>query len=163
LGRSTRGRRRAAAAVAALATVALAIAGCGEEEGVAEDAVVTVYVAAPLCQGAERELAEQGGRAGSLRVDAVCLPPAGGGGRIDLAAIGANARRATEDSTTVAYIGEAEPAATRFSRPILETAQIPQLAGEPGDVAMAEVLRAIRSAGDTGSLREAVDEETAAA
>ena len=45
-----------------------------------------------------------GGRAGELRVRLVCLADAEAGGRLDLATVGANARRATEDSSAVGYI-----------------------------------------------------------
>lgn len=148
---------RIAAMAAVCGLVALA-AGCGEE-GVGEDAVVTVYASAPLCAGAKRELIREGGRVGGVRVRVVCLPDAEGGGRLDLATIGANARRAVEDSTTVAYIGEPTRAATRFSRPILESADIAQLSNLSGAAAMSRLLRAVRSASDSSSLRESVADE----
>jgi hypothetical protein len=131
------------------------MAGCGGS-GVGEGARVSVYVSAPLCAGAERELARAGDRAGGVRVRAVCLDEAEVGGRLDLAAIGANARRAVEDSATVAYIGEPSPAASRFSRPILDSAEIAQLAGVGGAVAMRRVLRALRQADASASPRESV-------
>ncbi|MBW8060634.1 MAG: hypothetical protein FVQ78_10035 [Solirubrobacterales bacterium] len=86
----------------------------------------------------------------------VCLADSAVQGRLDLAVIGANARRATEDSTAVGYIGEPDPAASRFSRPILESAGIAQLSGLSGRTAMAKLLGAIREAGSSGSLRESV-------
>jgi hypothetical protein len=64
-----------------------------------------------------------------------------------------------EDSSTVAYIGELEPAATRFSQPIVEAAGIGQVPGPSGQVAMARVLKATDDAGDTGQLRGAVSRE----
>lgn len=137
----------------------LFVAGCGESVGVEEGATVRVYVAAPLCGGAERELARDGGRAGDVRVRAVCLPKAESSQKLDLARIGANARRATEDSSTVAYIGEPTKAATRFSAPILEEAGIAQLPTRSGAPAMAALLRSIRRAPDTGSLRGSVYDE----
>jgi hypothetical protein len=76
-----------------------------------------------------------------------------------LAAVGANARRATEDSTTIGYIGELDRAATRFSRPIVESAGIAQLSTLSGRAAMASFLRAIRQGGDPVSLRESVRDE----
>jgi hypothetical protein len=125
---------------------------------VADGATVTVYVAAPLCAEAERELAKRGGEAGGLRVRAICLPSAESDGQLDLAAIGANARRASEDATTIAYIGEPTHAASRFSEPILEAAGIPQLPQSSGAKAMAKVLEALsQSAG--GSLRQSVNDE----
>lgn len=120
------------------------------------DAAVNVYVAAPLCAEAREELARDRGRAGDVRVRAICLPGAERGGRLDLAQIGANARRAVEDSTTVAYIGEAAPRAARFSRPILEAADVAQLSGQRGGAAMARLLPVIERADASGSLRQSV-------
>ena len=134
----------------------LVVAGCGESEGVAEGATASVYVAAPLCAEAERELARDGGRAGEVQVHVVCLPRAESSHRLDLATIGANARRATEDSTTVGYIGELTRAASRFSEPILEEAGIAQLPEGSGEAAMKKLLRAVDEAGSSDSLRESV-------
>jgi len=147
--------------------LAAALAGCGAGGGVSSGARVSVYVSSPLngaraaagkaiCAGARQELARSGGRAGSLRVRAVCLDDSGGASRWSLAAVGADARLASEDSTAVGYIGELDPAATRFSRPILAAAGIAQLAGRSGRVAMAILLKAIRQAGGSGEVREAV-------
>jgi hypothetical protein len=142
------------AAITAVAVLLLAIAGCGDE-GVAEGAVVTVYVSAPLCAEAERALGRSG-QPDSVRVRIICLADAEDPGRLDLATIGSNARRAVEDSRTVAYIGDPTAPATRFSRPILEEANIAQLPEVSGSVAMSRVLRAIERAGDSGSPRESV-------
>jgi branched-chain amino acid transport system substrate-binding protein len=128
---------------------------------------VTVYVSSPLhgaqavagramCAGARGELARSDGRAGLLRVRAVCLDDTGGALRWSLAAVGADARRASQDSTSVGYIGELDPAATRFSRPILSAAGIAQVAGPSGRAAMATLLQAIRESGGSGEVREAV-------
>lgn len=132
------------------------IAGCGESAGVGEGAVASVYVAAPLCADAERELARDGGGAGDVRVRVVCLPSAESSQELDLARIGANARRATEDATTVGYIGEPTHAASRFSEPILEAAGIAQLTETSGAAAMRKLLRAVDEAGDGASLRQSV-------
>jgi branched-chain amino acid transport system substrate-binding protein len=120
---------------------------------------VNVYVAAPLCAGAKREIGRDGGRVGQVRVRPVCLAPTEGGGRIDLAVLGANARRATQDTSTVGYIGESDPRATRFSSTIIESAGIAQLSGMSGSAAMARLLSAIEAAGDADNLREVVAEE----
>jgi hypothetical protein len=149
---------RWAAAAGLAASFLLALAGCGGG-GIAEGATVSVYVAAPLCAGAKQEIARRGERAGEVRVRALCLARSERGGRIDLAAIGAGARRATQDSSTVGYIGEADPRATRFSSTILESAGIAQVSGMPGKVAMARLLGAIEGAGDADNLREVVDDE----
>jgi hypothetical protein len=147
--------RRASAILLACALGAFG-AGCGEGGGVSSGATVSAYVVAPLCEGAKMELARAGGRAGDLRVRAVCLANARSGDGLSLARIGANARRATEDSTAVAYLEPPDPAANRFSRPILESAGIASIASNSGAAAMTRLLRAIREAGGSGSLREAV-------
>jgi len=129
-------------------------AGCGESEGIAAGATVTAYVEAPLCAGAKRELAREGGRAGDVRVHAVCLPSVARGERTDLARVGANARRATEDSATVGYLEP--PTIPSFSRPIVEAASIAVLRTSSGKTAMASLLAAIRDADDSSSLRDQV-------
>jgi hypothetical protein len=149
------------------------VVGCGASEGVASDAVVDVYASAPLsgpdasagkefCADARRTLAGAGGRAGDVRLRLTCLDDAAGAGasgdgggssRWSLAAIGANARRATEDSATVAYLGEPQRKAARFSETILETAGIGQVTGPSGAAAMTLVLRAVREAGSAEDLR----------
>ena len=101
---------------------------------------MSVYVVAPLCAEAERELARRGAEAANLRVRAICLPSDESSRKLDLAQIGANARRATEDSSSIAYIGERTKAASRFSEPILEAADIPQYAGISGVEAMEKLL-----------------------
>jgi hypothetical protein len=115
---------------------------------------VTVYAAIAACRGAERALDNKGDQVGPLKIRVICLPAVEHHGRFDLATIGANARRAAEDSSTIAYIGEIEPKATRFSSPILEEAGIAQLPHMSGAGAMAILLRAIREAGDSSALRE---------
>ncbi|HEU4906217.1 MAG TPA: hypothetical protein VFT19_08895 [Solirubrobacterales bacterium] len=110
----------------------------------------------PLCGGAEAELARYGGEAGDLRVRVVCLPSAEGSQKLDLAQIGANARRATEDSSSIAYIGERTRAASRFSAPILEEAGIAQLPAISGAAGMEKLLRAVEDAGDSSSPRQSV-------
>ena len=151
--------RRGKALLAASCFLVLA-SGCGESEGVASGAAVTTYVVSPLCAGAEQELTKQGGKAGDVRVRAICLPSAERGKQLELATIGANARRATEDSTTVGYIGEPTKAASRFSEPILEEAGIAQLPASSGAAAMAKLLQAVKHAsGDSSSLRQSVNDE----
>jgi hypothetical protein len=148
---------RRAALIAVACALLVAVAGCGGGGGVASGATVSVYVAAPLCAGAKRALAGEGGRAGSVRVRAVCLPDERAGTGLDLAAVGANARRASEDSTTVAYLEPADPAANKFTEPILKSAGIGWTTASSGEAAMAQALHAISGA-DTSSLRDAVRE-----
>ena len=141
------------------------LGGCGEEEGAAEDAVLTVYVSAPL-RGAEadagrrlcdeaREQAAQGRGGDEAKLRVVCLDAAGPEGRWTLAKVGSNARRATEDSSTIAYVGEPDPAARRQSRPILDAAGIAAVGGVGGREAVAQVRAAIRE-GDSSDPRDAV-------
>jgi branched-chain amino acid transport system substrate-binding protein len=147
--------------VVAVGTVLL---GCGEE-GAESGATVRVYVSAPLrgeeadagqrlCDEA-REQAAQGKGDGDLQLRIVCLDAAGSGGRWTLAKVGSNARRATEDSTTVAYIGEPDPKARQQSTPIVEAAEITELGGMTGRKAIAKVTAAI-SAGDETKPRQSV-------
>jgi len=91
-----------------------------------------------------------------VRVRAVCLPNSQEAGRLDLAAVGANARRATEDSTAIAYLEAHDARRTRFARPILEAAEIASIAADSGAVAMVRLHRAIASAEDATNLREYV-------
>jgi hypothetical protein len=142
--------------LAAVACLLGGIGGCGEEEGVAEGATVTVYVDASLCGAAERELEAENARAGTLRVRLFCLARAEHGKRLSLATVGANARRASEDATTIGYLEPPGPA-TRFSAPILEAAGIAEIQTSSGKTGMARLLDAIGEA-DRSSLRESVRE-----
>jgi hypothetical protein len=138
--------------------------GCGEE-GAAAGATVRVYVSAPLrgpeagkarrlCDEAREQATQGKGRDGhELRV--LCLDASGDGGGWTLAQVGANARRATEDSATVAYVGEPEPVAREQSRPIVEAAGIAELGGLSGREAVAKVVRAMEE-GDASQPRDAV-------
>lgn len=138
--------------MAGLVAIVICLAGCGG--GVSKGATVDVYVGFSLCSEAKRELSRHGGEAGDLKVRAVCLGDAEADGRLDLAAIGADARRATEDSASVAYV-EAPGPGNRFSRPIVEAAGVAFLAANSGDAAMTRVLGAVGDA-DASSLRDSV-------
>ena len=116
---------------------------------------MTAYVEASLCAEAKQELARRGGEAGDIRLHAICLPSARKDNELDLATIGANARRATEDSTGVAFLEAPDPRASRFTHPILETAEIPWIASRSGTAAMAKLLKLIESS-SSGSLRESL-------
>jgi hypothetical protein len=146
---------KAKVAAALVLTAAVVVVGCGEGAGVAEDATVTAYVVEPLCADAKLELGRARGRVGELRVEAVCLPNPRSPRKLDLATIGANSRRATEDSTSVAYLEAFDPPGNRFSEPILEAAEITGIYRSSGQKAMASLLRAIE-AWDSGSLRASV-------
>jgi hypothetical protein len=136
----------------------LATAGCGSGAGVSSDAVVTAYVEAPLCVSAKQELAKHDGRAGDLQVRAICLVSPRKAKQLSLATLGANARRATEDSTSVAYLEAPDPKASRFVHPILETAEVPWISASSGQAAMSRLLTLIPEA-NSSSLRESLREE----
>ena len=67
-----------------------------------EGATVTAYVRRRSAPRRSGSCAARRREPGELRVRVVCLPSRRGSGKLDLATAGANARRATEDSTTVA-------------------------------------------------------------
>ncbi len=118
----------------AVALAALVAVGCGIGDAEpAEDAELTVYVSTPkagpsaadgreVAAGAREALTAAGGEAGGIAVRATHLEAAGGAG-----AYAANARRAVEDSTSIAYIGELDPKATLSSLPITNEARMLQL------------------------------------
>jgi hypothetical protein len=86
----------------------------------------------------------------------VCVGDGEDGRSWTLAAVGANARRAVEDSTTVAYIADRDPTAAKFSRTILEEAGITQLSGRSGATEMHQLLEALEEAGNSSNLRESM-------
>jgi hypothetical protein len=148
----------------AAALAAVLASSCGEE-GAASGATVRIYVSAPL-RGGEgeagrrlcdeaREQVGQGKGGEGLRLRVVCLDATDGDGRWTLARVGANARRATEDSTAIAYVGEPDPKARKQSRPIVEAAGIAAVGGVSGREAVEEVVTAIEE-GDESEPRQAV-------
>jgi hypothetical protein len=148
--------RRHLALLSACALIALSavFTGCGEG-GVSNGATVSVYVAKPLCASAEGELAKEGKRVGEVGIRIVCLPPVQRRGRADLATAGANARRATEDSTAVAFLEATSPAA-KFTESIVKSAGIAWLESSDGATAMHSVLHAL--ADNSNSPRSGVRE-----
>ncbi len=148
----------------AAALTALLASGCGEE-GAASGATVRIYVSAPLrgeeaaagrrlCDEAREQAA--GGKGGEdLRLRVLCLDASGAAGRWTLAQVGSNARRATEDSTAIAYVGEPDPEARRQSRPIVDAAGIAEVGGLSGREAVAKVTAAIAE-GDESEPRQDV-------
>jgi hypothetical protein len=141
----------------AIATLVLALAviagGCGEA-GVSAGAAVSVYAASPLCGEAKEELRRHGSEAGDVTVQLVCLPAVETGGRRDLALSGRNARRATEDSASVAFL-ETEGPAAKFSQSIVESADIAWIETASGAKPMRQILGALEEAGSS-SPRNAV-------
>jgi hypothetical protein len=142
------------ASLAALA-LGLVVVGCGGSDS--EGATVSVYVAAPLCAGAKAELASHGATAGHFTVAVRCLAPSEKkGGGVDLATDGKNSRRATADSSAVATLEPPGPGA-KFTRAILESAEIPLVTSPAAGKGMKRILTAIEGAGDSG-VRGAVGE-----
>jgi hypothetical protein len=150
---------RAWAAVPGVTMLAVAlgvgVAGCGG--GDAAGATVSVYVAAPLCAAAKGELTGHGATAGNFRVAVRCLAPSErAGGGVDLATVGSNSRRATEDTSAVATLEPPGPA-TKFTSAILESASIPLVVTPSARRGMKQIIEAVESAGSS-NVRESVRE-----
>jgi branched-chain amino acid transport system substrate-binding protein len=125
-----------------MALVALAAGGCSASPTIQPGkSTVNVYVSMPLrgpsapdgqdvADGARMALDAAGGHVGGLGVRAVYLDDTSGSGtnaRWSAAKIGANARAATEDSTSIAYIGDFESGASQTSIPITNEAALLQV------------------------------------
>jgi len=148
-------RRLQALCLAVCAAAAVAVGGCGEG-GAQSGATVSVYVVAPLCQEARREVDDAGRRAGDLKVRMLCQRQVEDGGQADLALAGVAARRATEDSSSVAFLVAPGPAAP-FTRSIIEAADVAWVETDRAAAPVGRVLRALEGDGD--SPREAVLDE----
>jgi branched-chain amino acid transport system substrate-binding protein len=121
---------------AAIATLALlAAVGCGSDSSGKPG--LTVYLSAPLTgpaagdgndivDGARLALDDAGHEVGDIEVRLEVFDDADRHGSSDALA-GANARRATEDSTAIAYIGELDSGTTRTSLPITNEAGMLQV------------------------------------
>jgi branched-chain amino acid transport system substrate-binding protein len=123
---------------------ALALAGCGVSGSATIDAPVSVYVSLPLtgprgvdgrdaADGARLALEQAQGKAGSTQVHAVFLDDAKGAAW-DPVTVGANARRAVQDSSAAAYIGELDSEPSRASIPITNDAGLVQISPGAGGV-----------------------------
>ena len=131
------------------------LGGCGSASGVEEGAEVTVYAEAGLCREAQA-LVERSPEVEGVTVGVSCLSPTKeGGGEVDLAAVGADARRAVEDSTSVAYLAPRGPA-NEYSEPILDEAEIALIRDSSGSRALQKVLNALDSRDDDEAPRAAV-------
>ena len=135
---------------ALLLAVLAGVAGCGEEETEGEPRL-TVYVSTPLsgsgavdglavAEGARESLEAAGGEAGGVAVEAVVLDsgPGASGSRQgsegpDPVRAADNARRATQDSTAIAYIGELDSETTATSLPITNDAELLHVSPLEGD------------------------------
>ena len=149
-------RRRPLTAVAGLLVSALALgtAACGGEErggaggagGGGAGQELTVYSSLPLqgaarvqavatVNGAKLALEQAGGKVGNFRVKYVSLDDSTAqAGQWDPGQTAANARKAAQDKSTIAYIGEFNSGASAVSIPILNEAGIAQIS--PGNTAV---------------------------
>jgi branched-chain amino acid transport system substrate-binding protein len=145
-------RRRGAVIVGCLA-VAATIAGCfSSGSGIQTGERVDVYVSMPLhgpearngrdvVDAARLALADAHGMAGRLRIRATYMDDTAGHGadaRWSPAIAAANARRASQDSAAIAYIGDFDSGATRFSLPITNEAHILQVSPASSAVDLAQ-------------------------
>ncbi len=141
--------RRSWVSAAGALVAAIALGACSSDSGeVSGEATLRVYVSLPLtgpsgpdgkdaADGAELALADSGGEAGGLAVEAVLLDDAqgrSGGAGWTPARAAANARAATEDSTAIAYLGDLDSGATRASLPWTNEARLLQVS--PGSSAV---------------------------
>ena len=140
---------------AALALAAIALAGCGsapKDERVS-GGTLTVYESLPLhgsyarvadatAAGARLALSDAHGRAGGLRVRLVELDssdPSGGGATWDPSAVEANAKRAANDPTTIAYLGELDQGGSAISVPVTNDKGILQVSPFDGLTSLTRV------------------------
>ena len=152
---------RPAAAIALLLAAAL-LGGCSAGGDDGGDPTLTVYVSLPMrgalaadgrdaADGARLALADAGGEAAGTVVEGVYLDDTAGSGaraRWSPVSAAANARRATQDATAIAYLGDFESGATRASLPVTNTAGLLQVspASAAGDLVspVAELRRCPR-------------------
>jgi branched-chain amino acid transport system substrate-binding protein len=117
--------------------------GCGGDDdgggGTVSGGTMTIYSslprqgasrvqAIPIEQGAALALKQRGGKVGKWTIKYVKLDDAtAAAGQWDAAPTSSNARKASQDSTTIAYIGEYNSGASAISIPILNEGGIPQV------------------------------------
>jgi branched-chain amino acid transport system substrate-binding protein len=128
---------------------ALGLVACGSDNndnksssgggGTASGSTLTVYSslprqgasrvqAIPIEEGAKLALSERGGKAGKFKVKYVPLDDAtAAAGKWDAGPTSANARKAANDKSTIAYLGEYNSGASAISIPILNEGGIPQV------------------------------------
>ncbi len=159
--------RAARALLAGALALVVVLPGCGDDGGGSGSGSVSVYVSVPLTgerakegravvAGAREALADANGRAGRFEVDAIVMDDTGKTGRWDMAATGANARRAVEDASAVGFIGDLDSGATRVSLPITNQADLIQVS--PGSTAP-DLTRRVSAELEPGRYRPS-DEQT---
>jgi branched-chain amino acid transport system substrate-binding protein len=126
-----------------LVVSALGIAACGGGDngggGKASGSTLTIWSslprqgasrvqAIPIEQGAALALKERGGKVGKYKVQDTPLDDStAAAGQWDAGPTSSNARKASQDKSTIAYIGEYNSGASAISIPILNEAGIPQV------------------------------------
>jgi branched-chain amino acid transport system substrate-binding protein len=129
--------------LAALAALATTVAGCGgvsisgASEATGNQLVIysslplqgpSAEVAAQIVNGERLALADAGGRIGPFRVGYVSLDDSNPTtGRLDPGVTATNAKMAAQDTSTIAYLGEYNSAATAVSLPLINAAGILQV------------------------------------
>ena len=149
----------------------LALAGCTAGTAIGPGSTVDVYVSMPLRgpagadgrdveDGVRMALADAGGKVGSLAVHAVYMDDTSGGGPgafWSAAQVGRNARRATEDSAAIAYVGDFASGATRTSEPITNQATMLQIS--PASTAV-DLTRPVPGSNELSDLEHGSGERT---
>jgi branched-chain amino acid transport system substrate-binding protein len=150
LPRRFSGSRSTALIAAPALVLAIATSGCATSgEGIHPGETVTVHMSMPLrgpeapdgqdvVDGAKLALRDADGRAGELEVKLVPLDDTAPNQVWSQAQAAANARRATEDSTSIAYIGDFDSGATRSSLPITNEAHLLQVSPAASAVDLAQ-------------------------
>ena len=130
--------------VLVLCALPFGAAACGEEGGggggtQVQGNTLTIYSSLPrqgssrvqalaIEDGAKLALEEAGNRVGKYRIQYKPLDDATAqAGKWDAGPTSANARKAAQDKTTIAYIGEYNSGASVISMPILNEAKVPQV------------------------------------
>ena len=129
--------KRSLAAAACLGAASLTVAACGEESGSpASGKPLSVYISLPfqgsskarsndMLMGAKIALEQAGNKAGAHNVKLVSVDNSlAASGKWDANATSSAARKALQDDTTIAYLGELNSGATAISLPILNEAGI---------------------------------------
>ena len=137
-------RVRALAASSCLAAaLSFGVAACGGDDdgggGSTGSNTLTIYSSLPLqgdsrpqsesvVNGEKLALEEAGGKVGKFTIKYVSLDDStAAAGKWDAGPTSSNARRASQDKTTIAYIGEYNSGASAISIPILKEGGIPQV------------------------------------
>ncbi len=123
------------AAALILAFAALA-AGCGRTDEEGTDRTLRIYVSQPLegdrggedmLRAVEIAVEDEGGRIDSARIEVVGMNDSDESGSWVASLVRRNARRAADDESAVAYIGEFDSGASEIAMPILNRAGMLQV------------------------------------